>query len=577
MTRIFDDPANFADDALDGFVAVHEGYVARVPGGVVRSTATPQGQVAVVIGGGSGHYPAFSGLVGAGFAAGAVCGNVFTSPSASQAHSVAVTADRGGGVLFSYGNYAGDVLHFDEAQRRLRDEGIDTRTVVVTDDIASAPPEERNKRRGIAGDFVVFKIAGAAAERGMHLDGVERLARSANDRTRTLGVAFSGCTLPGESATLFSVPAGVMSIGLGIHGEAGISDQPIPSAQDLATMLVDRLVDEAPTDAGSRVAVIVNGLGTVKYEELFILYRHVAHRLADRGLAIVEPECGELVTSLDMAGLSLTLLWLDDELEPLWREAADTPAYRKGNLSPREHITVEAHVDAVEERTEASAQSQDAAAIAARLIARALSTVESEAEYLGRLDAIAGDGDHGTGMVRGLRAADASASQSVAEHHGLTELLVAAGQAWSDRAGGTSGALWGAALIAAGESFDGAESLSAADIANAVESGVTAVQTLGKAQLGDKTMVDSMVPFAQRLTAEVAAQSPFGVALDASATVAREAAAATESLRPHLGRARPLAEKSLGHPDPGATSFALIAWGIAEDLATGAPKKEERS
>ncbi len=574
MTRIFDDPANFADDALDGFVAVHENYVARVPGGVVRSTATPDGQVAVVIGGGSGHYPAFAGVVGAGMAAGAVCGNVFTSPSASQAHSVALTAHRGGGVLFSYGNYAGDVLHFGEAERRLREQGIDARTVVVTDDIASAPPEDHQKRRGIAGDFVVFKIAGAAAERGMHLDDVERLAQSANDRTRTLGVAFSGCTLPGEAATLFSVPSGVMSIGLGIHGEAGISDQPIPSAHDLAAMLVDRLVEEEPVDAGRKVAVIVNGLGTVKYEELFILYRHVAEKLADRGLAIVEPECGELVTSLDMAGLSLTLLWLDDELEPLWRDTADTPAYRKGNLSPREHITVEAQLDAEAERAEASAPSQEAASIAARLIARALSTVEHEADHLGRLDAIAGDGDHGTGMVRGLRAADASATQSVAAHSGLTELLVAAGQAWSDKAGGTSGALWGAAIIAAGESFGGVESFTSAEIARAVQSGVAAVQSLGKAHPGDKTMVDSMLPFATSLSAGVAAQVPFGSALGTAVTLATEAAANTASLRPKLGRARPLAEKSVGHPDPGAISFALIARGIADDLATNASQKE---
>ena len=219
MTTVFDDPADFADEALDGFVAANRRYVIRVDGGVVRSTESPAGQVAVVIGGGSGHYPAFAGLVGTGLAAAAACGNLFASPAAGQVYRVVKAAESGGGVLLSYGNYAGDVLHFGQAQQRLNAEGIDTRTVLVTDDIASAPVEEIEKRRGIAGDLTVFKVAGAAAEAGLDLDEVERLARKANDATRSIGVAFAGCTLPGADEPLFTVPAGKMSLGLGIHGE----------------------------------------------------------------------------------------------------------------------------------------------------------------------------------------------------------------------------------------------------------------------------------------------------------------------------------------------------------------------
>lgn len=577
MTRIFDDPAQFADDALDGFAAVYDNYVARVPGGVVRSTATPDDQVALVVGGGSGHYPAFAGLVGAGLAAGAVCGNIFTSPSATQAYSVARTAHRGGGVLFSYGNYAGDVLHFGEAQRRLRAEGIDTRTVLCTDDIASAPLEERGKRRGIAGDFTVFKIAGAAAERGLSLDEVERLAISANERTRTLGVAFAGCTLPGESSTLFTVPAGLMSVGLGIHGEPGIHDQPIPSAHDLAELLVDRLLADLPEAPGTRLAVIVNGLGTVKYEELFILYGHVAKKLTAGGMTIVEPECGELVTSLDMAGLSLTFLWLDDELDPLWCDATDTPAYRKGNLSRRERITVQAAQTEEDAHVAAGKASQLAAAVAAQVISVALATVEKHADELGRIDAIAGDGDHGTGMVRGLRAADEAARASASAASGVTELLASAGHAWSDKAGGTSGALWGAALVAIGASLSDRDQYTAADIADAIDDGACAIQTLGNAERGDKTMIDSMLPFAEVFRARITAGASFVNALTIAAATATQAAADTALLRPRLGRARPLAEKSLGHPDAGATSFALIVSALAEHLSATAYKKEEHS
>ncbi|WCI09743.1 dihydroxyacetone kinase family protein [Arthrobacter sp. OVS8] len=334
MTQIFDNPADFADEALDGFVAANRGYVARVDGGVVRSTEVPAGQVALVVGGGSGHYPAFAGLVGPGLATASACGNMFASPAAGQIYRVAKAANAGGGVLLSYGNYAGDVLHFGQAQLRLNAEGIETRTVLVTDDIASAPLDQIEKRRGIAGDLTVFKIAGAAAEAGLDLDDVERLAIRTNYRTRSLGVAFDGCTLPGADAPLFTVPAGHMSLGLGIHGEPGISDHAMPTASELADLLVSRLLADKPRDAGSRVVAIVNGLGTVKYDELFLLFGKIEKLLTKAGLTVVEPECGELVTSLDMSGLSLTLLWLDDELEQYWAAPADTPAFRKETWHP---------------------------------------------------------------------------------------------------------------------------------------------------------------------------------------------------------------------------------------------------
>jgi dihydroxyacetone kinase len=251
-----------------GVLDVYSKYAVGVPGGVVRSSETRKGKVAVVVGGGSGHYPAFCGVVGPGFADGAVVGNIFTSPSADDASSVGRAASGGGGLLFSTGNYAGDVMNFTQAQQRLITEGIDTRVVFVTDDIASAPRDEIDKRRGIAGDFVVFKIAGAAAEEGYDLDNVERVARLANTNTRTLGVAFSGCTIPGADHPLFTVPDGKMGVGLGIHGEPGISDDDLPSAAGLAHRLVDAVVPELPAGAGPRVGAILNGLGATKYEEL---------------------------------------------------------------------------------------------------------------------------------------------------------------------------------------------------------------------------------------------------------------------------------------------------------------------
>lgn len=562
MTSLYDDPAAFADEALDGFVAANRKYVDRLDGGVIRSTPMSPGQVALVIGGGSGHYPAFAGLVGAGLAAASACGNTFASPAAGQIYRVAKAADVGGGVLLSYGNYAGDVLNFGQAELRLRGEGIDARTVLVTDDIASAPADQRHKRRGVAGDLTVFKVAGAAAEAGRDIDEVERLARKANDHTRTLGVAFGGCTLPGQSSPLFEVPAAKMSVGLGIHGEPGIFDLDMPTASDLAALLVSRLLAERPADAGTTVAPILNGLGTVKYDELFLLYGKVEKLLAAEGLSVVEPECGELVTSLDMPGVSLTLFWLDDELAEYWSAPADTPAYRKNPVDrqARRDSTQRRHIEAV-----AEPGTEEAIQLGYRVV-DALNTISTvvaaNEESWGKLDSVAGDGDHGMGMRRGADAALAAANAAAGT--GVRNILSCAGEAWSEKAGGTSGALWGTGLIQAGNALGNKVSYVAADAAAAVRAFSSAVVELGGAQVGDKTMVDAIVPFADVFTEELDRDAPLGPALIKAAAAAKCAADTTADLRPRLGRARPLAEKSLGHPDPGAVSFAAIVQGLAE-------------
>jgi dihydroxyacetone kinase len=569
MTQIFDNPADFADEALDGFVAANRGYVARVDGGVVRSTEVPAGQVALVVGGGSGHYPAFAGLVGPGLAAGSACGNMFASPAAGQVYRVAKASNAGGGVLLSYGNYAGDVLHFGQAQLRLNAEGIETRTVLVTDDIASAPLDQIEKRRGIAGDLTVFKIAGAAAEAGLDLDAVERLAIRTNYRTRSLGDAFDGCTLPGADAPLFHVPEGQMSLGLGIHGEPGISEHPMPTASELADLLVSKLLADKPDDAGNRVVAIVNGLGTVKYDELFLLFGKIEKLLSAAGLTVVEPECGELVTSLDMSGLSLTLLWLDEELEELWAAPADTPAFRKGNLAPRARRELAGPEDAVagevEDTTPAAA---DLGRLAAAVLAQIQDVVIEHEDELGNLDAIAGDGDHGIGMRRGIDAAAAAGRDVSAAGLSVERVLTAAGEAWSERAGGTSGALWGSAVIAAGLALGNKDAYRGADAAAAVTAFVDAITALGKAEPGDKTMVDALLPFKDTFLAAFDGGAQVSEALASAATAAREAADATASLRPLKGRARPLAEKSVGHPDPGAVSFGLIAARVSAYIDT---------
>jgi dihydroxyacetone kinase len=316
---------------IDGFVAAYSRYVRRVPdaSGVMAVGAPVAGNVSLLIGGGSGHYPAFCGLVGKGFADGAVIGNIFTSPSTEQVYRCTKALDGGAGVLYSYGNYSGDVMNFGMAEMRCRNEGMDVRTVLVTDDVASAPPDAIEDRRGIAGDFYVFKAAGASAARGDNLDSVEAITRHANAMTRSFGVAFAGCTIPGQSGPLFTVGADKMEVGLGIHGEPGIRTADMLPARDIAKLLVDTILADAPSDAGSRAAVMLNGLGNTKYEELFVLFGDVHKCLAEAGIDVYQPLVGELVTSLDMAGCSLTLMWLDDELQALSDAPATTPAFTR--------------------------------------------------------------------------------------------------------------------------------------------------------------------------------------------------------------------------------------------------------
>ncbi|MGX1509257.1 dihydroxyacetone kinase family protein [Streptomyces collinus] len=577
MTRLFNDPAAFADEALEGFTAAHRRWVRPVTGGVVRATATPAGQVAVVIGGGSGHYPAFSGLVGRGLAHGAAVGNVFASPSARQIHSVATAAHAGGGVLLMYGNYAGDVLHFGQAAERLAADGVETRTFAVADDISSAAPEESAKRRGIAGDLPVFKAAAAAAEQGLPLEEVLRVAERAGARTRSFGIAFSGCTLPGADHPLFTVPEARMAVGLGIHGEPGIGEEALPTADEAARLLVDTLLKELPEDVvapvGQRAAVILNGLGSVKYEELFVVYRRVAALLGDAGVEIVDPEVGELVTSFDMAGVSLTLTWLDDRLEELWRAPADTPAYRKGALDAAEPDLDRASVTAAAQDTAVPAvpvvpvapvvpAASDASRGAADTVLAALDAVarvvDAHADELGRIDAVAGDGDHGIGMRRGSTAAHRAAADAQRLGAGAGTVLTRAADAWADKAGGTSGALWGTILRSLGTALGDRDAPDAARVAEGVTEASAAVRRLGGAEVGDKTMVDVLVPFADALAAATAEDLPLADAWDRAATTATAAAAGTADLLPRRGRARPHAEKSLGTPDAGAHSLALI-------------------
>jgi dihydroxyacetone kinase len=566
MTCIYDNPEEFAKTALAGFASVYARHVRPVIGGVVRSTATPEGKVSIVVGGGSGHYPAFAGFVGPGLADAAVAGDVFASPSTHLVANVCRKANRGGGVLLGFGKYAGDVLNFGLAAERLISEGVDVRVLPVTDDVASAPAEKANERRGVAGDLAVFKIAGAAAEAGMKLDDVERVAIKANKNTVSFGVAFSGCTLPGAKEPLFTVPAQRIGVGLGIHGEPGISEEDMMPASALAKMLVDKLVQEKPADCKGRVAVILNGLGCTKYEELFVLWVSVEAELKKAGLTAVEPEVGEYVTSMDMAGCSLTLTWLDDELEQLWCAPCDAPVLRRGAIIPTQPAP--AFEDKEEELKfgPASAASKENGKCIAGVLAKVATALREAEPELGRIDARAGDGDHGQGMTRGSAAAAEAAQKAAVAGAGAASVLATAANAWADRAGGASGALWGLALRIWSTQLSDEAEMTADAVAKGAQAGLEAIMRLGGAKVGDKTLVDSFVPFAATLNEEVGKGKTLAEAWAIAADVATKAGEATAQLTPKLGRAKSHTQRSLGYPDAGAISLALCARVVAEAI-----------
>ena len=315
LKKLINDPFSAVDEALEGLVAAHADVVTFAAPRVVARRRAAAPKVGLVIGGGSGHEPAFAGYVGMGLADAAACGNVFASPSTDVVLAAIRAASSGRGVVTSYGNYAGDVLNFALAAQLAAAEGIEVREIRVADDVASAPASERPKRRGIAGDVLVFKCLGASAERGDGIDDVERIGRRANDATRSMGIALSACEVPGSGRLTFELGPDEMEIGMGVHGEPGIRRGRLLAADEVAETLVDTIVADIDGGvAGNEVALLVNGLGATAYLDQYILYRAARRSLERRGATVTRSLVGEYVTSLEMSGASVTVMLLDPEL-----------------------------------------------------------------------------------------------------------------------------------------------------------------------------------------------------------------------------------------------------------------------
>lgn len=565
--KLINAPENIIPEFIEGFVGSHsdlltvEGPTGRA---VVARHGPRDGKVGIVIGGGSGHEPAFLGYVGQGLADAAAVGNVFASPSPEHILDAGRAADGGKGVLFLYGNYTGDVLNFTMASEDLAAEGTPVKQFAVTDDIASAPLERHRERRGVAGDFFVFKCAGAAASLGESLDSVHAAATLANDRCRSMGVALGACSLPQTATPNFEIGPEDMEIGMGIHGEPGMRRARLAPADTVTDMLMEPIVQELDLKSGDRVAVLVNGLGATTQLELFLVYRRVQQILQARGILIHANWVGNYTTSLEMAGASITLLKLDDRLAQLLDHPCHTPALTVGPIKTPEPTATRferkvqsVNAEAVVVREMLATSGRISPAIFVGMMGAVADTIHAEKDHLSRLDGVLGDGDHGVTMDIGWTAVcQAFADRDKDEV--ISQTCERMAHAFLTAVGASSGPLYASAFRAAGKAVADRLNLDGTATAAWIKGMADGILDRGGAKPGDKTMVDAWVPAAEAAVEAARAGGDELTVLTAARDAAKAGAHHSAGLVSTRGRSAKLGERSIGHIDPGAMSAYLM-------------------
>ena len=327
MQRILNDPDFIVDEMIRGFLKAHSNIIEGTDNlRVVKAKNIPEGKVGVVTGGGSGHKPAFIGYVGQNMCDAVAIGEICSSPTAAAFLDAFKAADQGNGIACLYGNYSGDNMNVKMAVKMAKREGITVKTVVANDDVASAPKDQREKRRGVAGEILMWKAGGAKAAKGGTLDEVIEAAQKAIDNTRSVGIGLTPCTLPAVGHPNFEIKDGTMEVGIGHHGEPGIEVCELETAAQMAKRMVDVVVPDYPFVAGDEIVVLVSGLGATPVMELYVLYNEIEQLLTEKGLKIHKSYVGNYFTSLEMMGATLTIMKLDDEL----KELIDMPVYTMG-------------------------------------------------------------------------------------------------------------------------------------------------------------------------------------------------------------------------------------------------------
>jgi dihydroxyacetone kinase len=555
MKKIINDPARFVDESVDGILLANPALLRAAPDNrraVVRADAGRSGKVGIVTGGGSGHLPAFLGYVGRGLCDGVAVGNVFSSPSAEVIHAATRAVSGGAGVLYLYGNYGGDIYNFDLAGDLAEIDGIPTRTVLAADDVASAPHDAKGSRRGVAGMFYAFKIAGAAAERGDDLDRVTALAQRVSDALGTMGVGLSPTILPAAGEPSFELADGDMEIGVGIHGEPGSRVGHLEPADAIADDLLGAVIDDLALESGAAVSILVNGLGATPLEELYVLYRRAHAILTERGIRIRIPFVGNFVTSLEMAGASISLLRLDDEMEELLNAPAFSPFFRHIPYTEEEIEAVAAPVA----DDQAGPEVGDAASSVPTtplggLLVDVFTALPRHSDELRELDAALGDGDLGITISAGANAALEAIGQNPSVDDGM--LLQRIGTAFAGANPSTFAALIGGGLLFAASRL-GDRRLDDAGVIQAFGRDVASrIAERGGAEIGDKTVLDVIVASLDELEAHPGLSA--ADSLDGMIESVQRTIAAMTPLRSGRGRAAWLQERSVGRQDPGMAAY----------------------
>jgi dihydroxyacetone kinase len=558
VQKLINRPERAVKEMLDGLLALYPG-LARLSDQNVLLRAdfeiVREHQVALISGGGSGHEPAHAGYVGTGMLSAAVAGEVFTSPSAdSVLAAIRAVTGRLGAVLIIK-NYTGDRLNFGLAAEMARAEGYLVESVVVADDVALAKSEEHAGRRGLAGTVLVHKIAGAAAAEGKDLPQVASIAQAAAEQIGTMGVALSAGTAPGADGPSFKLD-GEVELGLGIHGEPGVRRVPIAPADKLVDELLGHILSTQRLHAGERIAVLINNLGATTAMELAIVGRRVLAKLEARGLEVERLYSGTFVSSLDMAGISISLLRVDDErlrwldastLAPAWPNG---PKRRPGSVAAR---TIDETVIIPPAEMESSPQTTEGKR-AKRAVLAACAALEASYYRLKKADEAVGDGDLGDNMAR---AAEAVRLGSFL-YDRPAELLKAIGLKIQQTMGGSSGPLYGALLLRAGSTLEQGPADDARQWSAAILEGCGAIGELGGARLGDRTMLDALVPFARTFSEQLAEGTSLNESLVAALEAAKRGADSTEQMVARRGRSSYLGDRAIGNVDPGA--LAVVIW-----------------
>ena len=562
MKKLINDPATVVRDMLEGVVALSPATVLLADENVVIRSglqAPEKRRVAVLSGGGSGHEPAHAGYVGAGMLTVAVAGDVFTSPSTDAVLAGIRAAAGPAGALVIVKNYTGDRLNFGLAAELARAEGIPVEIVVVADDVALKDTVPDDRRRGIAGTVLVHKLAGAAAEQGLPLQEVARIAREAAEKLSSMGISLGSCTLPAVGRPGFVLGDAEIEVGLGIHGEQGVRRMSIASADELVKLVLETIEADGRLKSGDRVALLVNGLGSTPPMELAVVARSAVTRLEAKGVVVERAWAGTFLSALDMPGFSLSVMHVDDAMLNLIDAPTDAGAWPRGGAVNRNRVLPSAGVEkSVTAEIEITAAGERLRSAAER-VARALIAAEPK---LTQLDSVTGDGDLGTSMVRGAEAILALPRESFADVSGG---LMAMANAMRKAIGGSSGPFYATGLMRASRHLAGIEKPTAQQMAEAFVAAVLAISELGGARPGDRTMIDALHPAAETFRDRLAAGASADEAWRSASAAGIAGAEATASMKPRLGRASYLGERAIGHPDAGAVAVSIWLEAIGND------------